>query len=118
VHTIVSLIGLLVLAGGALGFVLMPICVAGFFFSLAKLGDALKTTDPDVWDEVRPRLYSSMGRQSRQRERLNFFIREREYLAYGDAKISALGDRARMFDRGMTVCFVMWIAALCWVFFS
>lgn len=106
-----GLIGLLLILAGAMSYILVPICVVAYYMGISKLGAELAKVDSAIWEEIRPRMTMRMGKQARQRERLSLFIREREYLAYGDARISALGDRVRMLDRAILIFGVTFLAA-------
>lgn len=109
-----GLIGLLVLFAGAASYVLVPVCVVGYYMNVSKLGVELAKIYPAIWDQIQPRLFTKASRQAKQRERMNIFIREREYLSYGDASLSELGNRVRLFDRGTTLSGIIWFAVFFW----
>lgn len=112
---LLQLLQLLFIAAGAISFVLGPICVIGYYVVTSKLGVEVAKRDPALWEEIRPRLHTNMNRQARQQERLHYFIREREYLEFGDARITKLGNRVRLLDRGATIFVITWFAFFLWM---
>jgi hypothetical protein len=112
---LLQLLQLLFIVAAAISFVLAPVCVIGYYLFVSKLGVEVAKRDPALWEEIRPRLNTNMSRQARQQERLHYFVREREYLEFGDARITKLGNRVRLLDRGAIIFGITWFAFFFWM---
>ena len=80
-----------------------PIFFLLAFMGCRKLGRAITSVNPSLWEEMRPGLYTDIRVSKQHRERLSDFIATGEYLALKNPNVNRLAARYQLLLRCLYV---------------
>jgi hypothetical protein len=87
--------GVLDIAGVVCLFLVPPLVISSFVLAL-RLGSAIRSKNPSVWDEMKPGFYSDIRVSIAHQKRFREFLSSREYQELNDPRISRLAVLCRI----------------------